>query len=47
MDAETIGARFGERCFIVDDAFTTALQLVLASARPRAPRSSPTCWERA
>ena len=33
-DAATIRARFRERAFVVDDAFATALQLVLALEKP-------------
>jgi len=34
MDPQTIRARFGERGFIVGDAFATALELVLALEKP-------------
>ena len=34
IDAQAIRARFGERGFIVNDAFATALQLVLALEKP-------------
>jgi MoxR-like ATPase len=34
IDASGIRARFGERAFIVDDAFATALQLMLALDKP-------------
>jgi MoxR-like ATPase len=34
IDARAIRARFGERGFIVDDAFATALQLMLALRKP-------------
>ena len=33
-DAATIGARFRERAFVVDDAFATALQIMLALEKP-------------
>ncbi len=34
MDATTIRTRFGDRAFIIDDAFATALQIALALEKP-------------